>query len=79
MNLKKPHFQDVVIAYDRIVSFIHKTPILTSATVNPLTGATLYFKCENFPKVSAFKYRGATNTIFPLSGEEMRIPKRVSY
>lgn len=65
-----PTFDDVKRAHERIKPFIHRTPILTSTYFNELTGADLYFKCENFQKVGAFKVRGATNAVFSLSDEE---------
>lgn len=57
-------------AHARIRDKIHRTPIMTSQTLNALTGAQLYFKCENLQKVGAFKARGATNAVFSLSDEE---------
>lgn len=62
-----PVFDDVVTAHDRIRSYIHRTPVLTSSFLNALTGAELYFKCENFQKAGAFKVRGACNAVFGLS------------
>lgn len=52
-----------------IAPFIHRTPVLTSKSINEILKSQLYFKCENFQKVGAFKYRGATNAIqqLPLS------------
>jgi len=69
MNVAQPDFQDVIKAYHRIRPFVHKTPVLTSTAINALTGGSLYFKCENFQKVGAFKYRGATNAVLSLSDE----------
>lgn len=54
----------------RINPFVHRTPVLTSTYFNELTGADLFFKCENFQKVGAFKYRGATNAVLQLSEEQ---------
>lgn len=51
----------------RISPYIHKTPILTSTLLNELSGGTLFFKCENFQKMGAFKMRGATNAIMQLT------------
>lgn len=48
----------------RIDPFIHQTPVLTSASLNQYAGADLFFKCENFQKVGAFKFRGAANAVF---------------
>lgn len=53
--------EDIVQAHLRIKPFIHRTPILTSERINQQTGCQLFFKCENFQKVGAFKARGAMN------------------
>ena len=57
-------------AHDRIPSYIHRTPVLTSTLINQLIGAEVFFKCENFQMMGAFKMRGATNAILQLSDEE---------
>lgn len=62
-----PNFADVIAAHDRIRPYIHRTPVLTSTYLNELTGAELFFKCENFQKAGAFKVRGASNAVFGLS------------
>ncbi|MDE3079702.1 MAG: pyridoxal-phosphate dependent enzyme [Paracoccaceae bacterium] len=62
-----PTFGDVLAARDRIAPHIHRTPVLTSRYLNALTGAELFFKCENFQKAGAFKVRGASNAVFGLS------------
>jgi len=54
----------------RIEPYIHRTPVLTSSYLNDLTGAELFFKCENFQKAGAFKVRGASNAVFGLSDEK---------
>lgn len=54
----------------RIKPYIHRTPVLTSRLLNDLSGAELYFKCENFQKMGAYKMRGATNAILLLSDKE---------
>ncbi|MCB9195860.1 MAG: pyridoxal-phosphate dependent enzyme [Flavobacteriales bacterium] len=59
-------FQNVL---NRIKPFIHKTPVLTSSYVNELLGAEVFFKCENFQKMGAFKMRGAANAILALTPE----------
>jgi threonine dehydratase len=64
-----PTFDDVLAAHARIAPYIHRTPVLTSSYFNDLTGADLYFKCENFQKAGAFKVRGACNAVFGLSDE----------
>jgi len=53
-------------AHERIRSHIHHTPVLTSEGLNEANGASLFFKCENFQKIGAFKARGATNAVFAL-------------
>ena len=65
-----PTFQDMLDAHDRIKPYIHRTPVLTSSYFNELTGAELFFKCENFQKAGAFKVRGASNAVFGLSDED---------
>jgi threonine dehydratase len=64
-----PTFEDVLAARERISPYIHRTPVLTSSYLNKLTGAELFFKCENFQKAGAFKVRGASNAVFGLSEE----------
>ena len=64
-----PTFEDVKEARERITPYIHQTPVLTSTFMNELTGAELFFKCENFQKAGAFKVRGASNSVFGLSDE----------
>ena len=61
---------DIVQSHKRISPYIHRTPILTSQMINDISGAELYFKCENFQKMGAFKMRGATNAILQLSDEQ---------
>lgn len=65
-----PTFQDVADAHERIRPHIHRTPVLTSSWLNALTGAELFFKCENFQKAGAFKARGASNAVFGLTDAE---------
>ena len=66
-----PTLADIERAAERIRPYAHRTPVLTCASLNERTGAELFFKCENFQKVGAFKFRGATNAVFSLSGEEV--------
>src|SRR5436189_893024 len=56
----------ILTAHERIRSHICRTPILTSSRLNEASGASLFFKCENFQKIGAFKARGATNAVFVL-------------
>jgi len=67
---KIPTFQDVRDAKRRISGFANRTPVLTSQTINKRTGTSVYFKCENFQKVGAFKFRGACNAVFSLPDED---------
>src|SRR5213080_2663366 len=53
-------------AHERIRAYIHRTPVMTSERVDEMSGASLFFKCENFQKIGAFKARGATNAVFTL-------------
>ncbi len=62
--------EDIIKAHNRIKPYIHNTPVLTSTLINELVGANLFFKCENFQKMGAFKMRGATNAIMQLSDEQ---------
>ena len=65
-----PSIEDVKAAHQRIKPYIHRTPVLTSTYLNELTGAELFFKCENFQKAGAFKVRGASNAVFSLTDEQ---------
>jgi threonine dehydratase len=65
-----PTFDDVKAAHKRIAPYIHRTPVLTSSYFNDLTGAELFFKCENFQKAGVFKVRGACNAVFGLTDEK---------
>ncbi len=72
-NLLIPEFQDMLDAHQRIEPYIHRTPVLTSSFLNELTGAQLFFKCENFQKAGAFKVRGACNAVFGLDDDKAKI------
>lgn len=63
MNVHK----DIEASAERIAPYIHNTAVLSSEAINALCGAELFFKCENFQKMGAFKMRGATNAILQLS------------
>ena len=67
MEIKK---SDLIDCHNRIKPFIHNTPVLTSNYINEFTEAEVYFKCENFQKMGAFKMRGAANAILKLSDEQ---------
>ena len=64
--------KDIKEAAERINPYIKQTPVFTSTTLNQITQADLYFKCENFQKTGAFKFRGACNAVFSLSDEEAK-------
>ncbi|MFC3168943.1 beta-hydroxyaspartate dehydratase BhcB [Paracoccus fontiphilus] len=61
-----PTYGDMLAAHDRIRPFIRRTPVRVSDHLNDLTGARLFFKCENFQEPGAFKVRGAANAVFGL-------------
>ncbi|MCW3805118.1 pyridoxal-phosphate dependent enzyme [Plebeiibacterium marinum] len=65
-----PQFQDVESAYNRIHQYIHFTPVLSSSAINQIAGCEIFFKCENFQKVGAFKFRGACNAVFSLTDQQ---------
>lgn len=65
-----PTLQDIQRAAERIRPYAHRTPVLTSASLDRMVGAHLFFKCENFQKVGAFKFRGACHAVLSLSEEE---------
>lgn len=56
-------------AHERIKPYIHRTPVMTSTGLDEVAGCSLYFKCENFQKIGAFKARGATNAVLSLLPE----------
>src|SRR6266705_4219139 len=59
-------FDSIQAAHERIRAHIHRTPVMTSSRLDAASGASLFFKCENFQKIGAFKARGATNAVFSL-------------
>jgi threonine dehydratase len=58
-----PTFEDVAAAAERLTGYSHRTPVLTSRTVDEAIGARVFFKCENFQRTGAFKFRGAFNSL----------------
>jgi threonine dehydratase len=72
MTPKVPNYSDIQDAHERIKNFIHKTPVLSSSSINDILGVNLFFKCENFQKVGAFKFRGAANAVRLLNYEEAK-------
>lgn len=67
-----PDLESIREAHRRIAPRIHRTPVLTSSSLNEIAGAQIYFKCENLQKTGSFKIRGATNAVFSLSDEEAK-------
>jgi len=67
---QKPTLSDIEKAHHRISGYTHVTPVLTSKTINEITGSENYFKCENFQRIGAFKMRGASNAILSLKKDE---------
>ena len=65
-----PNYSDVEQAHQIVQKYAHRTPVLSSVSINEIVGAELFFKCENLQKVGAFKFRGACNAVFSLSEEE---------
>ncbi len=65
-----PYTKEALLeTHRRIQPYIHRTPVMTSETLNRMAGAELFFKCDNFQKMGAFKMRGAANAILCLSEE----------
>ncbi len=67
-----PTKQDILDAHELIKNQIHRTPVLTSASINEITDCELYLKCENLQKVGAFKFRGASNAVLSLSESDLQ-------
>ena len=65
-----PIYSDIEKAHQIIQKYAHRTPVFTSKSINKIVGGELHFKCENFQKVGAFKFRGACNAVFSLSEKE---------
>jgi threonine dehydratase len=70
--MKLPTLSDIQSAHKRIKPFIHRTPVLTSRQLNKIFECELFFKCENFQKVGAFKFRGATNAVLYLDEDQKK-------
>ncbi|MBG5969702.1 threo-3-hydroxy-L-aspartate ammonia-lyase [Proteus vulgaris] len=71
-KLPIPTYKDVAEAHQRIQPYLNKTPVLTSRTINELTGAQFYFKCENFQRMGAFKFRGAMNALSQFNDQQRK-------
>ncbi len=68
-----PTYEDMLEAHERIKPHIRQTPVRESDYLNQLTGAKLFFKCENFQEPGAFKVRGASNAVFGLDEEQAKL------
>jgi threonine dehydratase len=66
------NLESIRTAHQTIRPYVHRTPVLTNSWLNDACGASLFFKCENFQKIGAFKARGATNAVFSLDDEAAR-------
>src|SRR6476659_10096873 len=64
--------ESILEAQTRIQPYIHKTPVLTNSTINQMAGADIFFKCENFQKIGAFKIRGGMNAVLSLPKEKQQ-------
>jgi len=67
-----PLRKDIIDAHDRIREYTHLTPVMTCSSISELAGFEIFFKCENFQKVGAFKARGAMNAVLSLSDEQRK-------
>ena len=65
-------YEDLAAAHERITPVARRTPVLTSSTIDALTGAKVHFKCENFQRMGAFKFRGAYNALSQLTPEQKK-------
>lgn len=64
--------QDIYAAHERIRDYVLWTPVMTSSTIDKFTNSQVFFKCENFQRAGAFKFRGALNTVSQLTQEERK-------
>ena len=69
---KWPNITDIRAAHDRIRPHVHRTPVMTSGSIDSISGSSLFFKCENLQKVGAFKARGAVNAVLSLPADEAK-------
>ncbi|MEY4549561.1 MAG: Pyridoxal-phosphate dependent enzyme [Pseudomonadota bacterium] len=72
MEATAPSFEDILTSSQRIAGHAHRTPVLRSRTANQRVGAELFFKCENFQRVGAFKFRGAFNALSQFDAAQRR-------
>lgn len=71
-DITLPTYADVEAAAKRLEGYAHKTPVMTSRTVNDLLGAEVFFKCENLQRMGAFKFRGGFNALSKFTPEQRR-------
>lgn len=71
MSLNHPTLTDVREAAERIRPYVHRTPVLTCSSLDRLVNARVFLKCENFQRTGAYKLRGACNTVFLLSDDQV--------
>lgn len=64
--------EDLTSSYNRVNPYVHKTPVLQSRLLNAISGTEIFFKCENFQRMGAFKMRGATNAILQLTDAQRK-------
>jgi threonine dehydratase len=67
-----PTKEDIIKSHDRIRNYIHRTPVLTSQSIDEIAGGQIFFKAENFQKIGAFKARGAMNAALSLSQDDLK-------
>jgi threonine dehydratase len=72
MSKRIPSYSEIVEAHKRIEPFVHRTPVLTSQSINTICQSQIWFKCENLQKVGAFKFRGAINAVLSLTQDQLR-------
>src|SRR5215470_14095016 len=72
LELNMVTYDDIAAAHERIKPHARRTPVMTSRQVDELTGASVFFKCENLQRMGAFKFRGAYNALSQLSPEQKR-------
>jgi threonine dehydratase len=72
MGTTLPTLQDIIETHERIRSYVHRTAVLQATSINELAGCDVFFKCENFQKIGAFKARGGMNAVLSLSKEQQQ-------
>lgn len=70
--MRLPSLRNIQIAHEKIQAYVHHTPVMSSRSIDHIVGGKLFFKCENFQKVGAFKFRGASNAVLSLSSEDAK-------